>query len=183
MDRYDKAIQDAASIAEENDIPFTFETPRRGRKRSLISAEEAFKTDFFEFMIDTAKESITERFEILSAHSTLYAFLYEFNHLEERYANGELLISCKKLENGLKRGEVSDIDANELFNELRIVARLIRANKPIGHVIDVLNLIAKNKLENLLPNTVIAYRILLTIPVSVATGERTFSKMKPIKTY
>lgn len=83
----------------------------------------------------------------------------------------------------MKRGEVSDIDANELFNELRIVGRLMKNNKPIVHVIDVLSLIAKNKLENLLPNVVIASRILLTIPVSVATGERTFSNMNLIKTY
>lgn len=35
----------------------------------------------------------------------------------------------------------------------------------------------------MLPNAAIAYRILLTIPVSVASGERTFSKLKLIKTY
>ncbi|XP_050919630.1 uncharacterized protein LOC127137189 [Lathyrus oleraceus] len=33
------------------------------------------------------------------------------------------------------------------------------------------------------PNTVIAYRILLTIPVTVASAERSFSKLKLLKTY
>lgn len=33
------------------------------------------------------------------------------------------------------------------------------------------------------PNTTIAYRILLTIPVTVASAERSFSKLKLIKTY
>jgi hypothetical protein len=38
-------------------------------------------------------------------------------------------------------------------------------------------------MQDLYPNTWIAMRILLTIPVTVASGERSFSKMKLIKTY
>ena len=33
------------------------------------------------------------------------------------------------------------------------------------------------------PNTCIAYRILLTIPVTVVSAERSFSKLKLIKSY
>jgi hypothetical protein len=33
------------------------------------------------------------------------------------------------------------------------------------------------------PNTAIAYRILLTVPVTVASAERSFSKLKLIKNY
>jgi hypothetical protein len=38
-------------------------------------------------------------------------------------------------------------------------------------------------LETLYPNTVIVLKILLTMPVTVAGGERSFSKLKLIKTY
>lgn len=38
-------------------------------------------------------------------------------------------------------------------------------------------------MENLVPNMVIAYRIMLAMPVSVASGERSFSKLKIIRNY
>lgn len=47
----------------------------------------------------------------------------------------------------------------------------------------VLNFIKDRNLQELYPNVWIAFRILLTIPVTVASGERSFSKLKLIKTY
>ena len=41
----------------------------------------------------------------------------------------------------------------------------------------------KNQLHEVLPNLSITLRILLTIPVTVASGERSFSRLKLIKTY
>lgn len=41
----------------------------------------------------------------------------------------------------------------------------------------------ENKLTDVFPNTCIMLRILLTIPVTVASGEWSFSKLKLIKTY
>ena len=49
--------------------------------------------------------------------------------------------------------------------------------------IDILQLIHKNSLTDAYPNAAIAIRIFLTIPVTVATFERSFSKLKSIKNY
>ena len=49
--------------------------------------------------------------------------------------------------------------------------------------IDLLQRIVKWELEESFPNVLIALRILLTMYVSVATCERSFSKLKLIKTY
>lgn len=76
----------------------------------------------------------------------------------------------------------SDIDREDLFFEYPIVAKLVE-NQKIEHVIDILNIIKNNNMENLVPNMVVAYRIMLSMPVSVATGERSFSKLKIIKNY
>lgn len=49
--------------------------------------------------------------------------------------------------------------------------------------IDVLKFIHENELQNILPNLVVALQIFLTLPVTVASNERSFSKLKLIKNY
>jgi hypothetical protein len=49
--------------------------------------------------------------------------------------------------------------------------------------LNILNFIRKFNIEDLYPNIWVSLRILLTMPVSVASGERSFSKLKLIKTY
>ncbi|BFZ09062.1 hypothetical protein BsWGS_12101 [Bradybaena similaris] len=51
------------------------------------------------------------------------------------------------------------------------------------HPQEVLKFLLKYKLQESFPNVAVALRILLTLPVSVASGDRSFSKMKLIKTY
>ena len=48
---------------------------------------------------------------------------------------------------------------------------------------ELINAIHKYKLENILPNISVALRIFLTIPVTVASAERSFSKLKLVKIF
>lgn len=68
----------------------------------------------------------------------------------------------------------------DLFHELSVVFSLVK-NQKMDHALDILNKIQKRNMENIVPNVVIAMRIMLTCPVSVASGERSFSKLKIIK--
>ena len=87
--------------------------------------------------------------------------------------------SCDTLEIFLKHGGDSDIDAIELFLELQLLRKLL----PEGttKAIEVLEYI--KDMYICFPHTWVAYRILLTISVTVATAERSFSKLKLIKNY
>jgi uncharacterized membrane protein len=49
--------------------------------------------------------------------------------------------------------------------------------------LDVLRYLHSCGLQETLPTVVVALTILLTIPVIVASGERSFSRLKLIKTY
>ena len=49
--------------------------------------------------------------------------------------------------------------------------------------LEALRFVCDNGLKDTLPNLSVALRILLTIPITVASGERSFSKLKLIKNY
>lgn len=127
-------------------------------------------------------ESIVERFESLQKYGDLFPFLYDFENIEEGVRNGSLLKSCKELENALAFNGKVDIDSDELHSELIIVASLMKTEKA-AHIMDILNTIQKLGMENVVPNFVMAMWILLTVPVSGASGERSFSKLKIVKNY
>ena len=49
--------------------------------------------------------------------------------------------------------------------------------------LDLLNKLYTQKINQLFPNVCIALRIFCCLPVSVASGERSFSKLKMVKNY
>jgi hypothetical protein len=77
----------------------------------------------------------------------------------------------------LTDGGSSDLNALELADEINIVSSLLKKKQG---PIDVLQFIIS---LNIGPNLSIAIRILLILPITVATGERPFSKLKIIKNY
>ena len=77
----------------------------------------------------------------------------------------------------------SDIDGQSLFDELKLKTMANILPDEILTPIDVLRYMHKNMLHEVLPNLSIALCILLTIPVTVASGERSFSRLKLIKSY
>ena len=74
----------------------------------------------------------------------------------------------------------SDISGLDLAEELQRLSNLV---PPTSTAIDCLNFIIKSKYNTVFPQVVTAIKILLTIPVTVASGERSFSRLKLIKTY
>ena len=72
----------------------------------------------------------------------------------------------------------SDIDGLDLFSKLKVLKEVFQINENCP--INVLNY--TKRLESF-PNACIAFRILLTIPVTVASAEKSFSKLKLMKSY
>jgi hypothetical protein len=74
-----------------------------------------------------------------------------------------------------------NITAVVLVKELQYLQNI--DEKIITSPEETLNYITINNLVDSFPNRSIIHRILLTMPVSVATAERSFSKLKIIKNY
>lgn len=150
-----------------------------GIDNPIRDAKEKFKVEFYYRCLDTAINSVEERFEQLQNVRSIFGFIcniYDLRTKTEPYIRKH----CLTLEKALQHGESKDIDAMDLCNELQVLA--LALPKRLGPK-DVLNFLCINHLTANYPNTCVALRILLTLPVSVASGERSFSKLKLIKTY
>ena len=85
---------------------------------------------------------------------------------------------CLKLEFFLKHDVYYDIDGLDLFSKLKVLKEILQIKEYTS--INILNYI---KMLDSFPNTCIAYRILLIIPITFASAERSVSKLKLIKSY
>ena len=73
----------------------------------------------------------------------------------------------------------SDVDGLGLFDELRTLRNIMPDS--VDSLLDLLRYLHSSRLHEVFPNVSVALRVVLTIPVT--SGERSFSKLKLIKTY
>ena len=88
---------------------------------------------------------------------------------------------CSALQEKLTVNSKSDIDGDLLCDEFLGLQHYLKDSQATP--VEALDFIKKHNLQELFPNAWITLGILLTIPVTVASGERSFSKLKLIKTY
>jgi len=188
---FDKYVIEASRLASEIDVVSVFEQSagrikaRRVKRQfyyenmdePIIDPKINFKVKFFNNIFDIAINSINDRFEQIKEHSDYFSFLYDINKLEDMtYDN--LLNHCKDLQLFLTDRDSADINGIEMADELRVIIPMVESNlSPIELLKFVINI------GSFAPNLSIALRILLALPVTVASGERSFSKLKLIKTY
>ncbi|XP_065642676.1 zinc finger MYM-type protein 1-like [Hydra vulgaris] len=174
---FEKILVDAVEIAVSLEIPALLETePTRIRRKNkqftyegddepIQDPKENFKINFYFAILDTAIQSVEERFTHIQKISSLFGFLYDVHSLQG-VTSKEVMQHCLNLEKALQHGDSKDIDAADLCSKLKSISRRVeRCTLPL----DLLNFISKNNLADCVPNTVIALRILLTLPVSVAS--------------
>ncbi|KAK9752987.1 hAT family C-terminal dimerization region [Popillia japonica] len=153
-----------------------------GSDEPLSDPKQNFKVQLFFSVLDTTISSVKERFLQLKQHNEDFKVLLNISQLKE-WNDDDLLKHCKDLQLKLtndKNNEDRDIDGNTLFEELKAFYIFMKTDMT-PH--DILNYIYHNKLTDTFPNIFVRLRIYLTLPVSVASGERRFSKLNLIKNY
>lgn len=143
----------------------------------MLNNEDRFRTNYFFIILDQAIKSIEKRFKQLETFSDNFGFLHCIGKLKTM-ENDNLLTHCKDLQIILTDNDLKDIDGIDLFSELIIFRSLVYENTNSIQALKIL------KTSNgSFPNLTIALRIMLTIPVTSACAERSFSKLELIKTY
>ncbi|XP_076058380.1 uncharacterized protein LOC143035322 [Oratosquilla oratoria] len=132
------------------------------------------KTTFFNAVVDTAIKSLTDRFE--NEVRDRFGVLLNFQKLDDQALSNQ----CDNFSMTLTTGNVSDIVEKKLAVEVKNLPNL-PLDDMTAH--ELLTFIHKKHLEELYFNLWVTLRIACTLPVTVASADRSFSKQKLIKTY
>ena len=121
--------------------------------------------------------SLKDRFEQLNIFENIFGFLFDSKKLKS-LGDNELRESCTKFKTTFSHNNLSDVDANDLFFEMKVLQMTLP--NVLMSPLEILKLV---KVADCYPNVSIAYRILLTMPMTVASVEKSFSKLKLLKSY
>lgn len=188
---FTSALVTARELAEEVGIDKVFKTHRRRLKNRMFSyeredeapknsPEENYKINYFLEIVDAVQMSCQPRFSALKTYEDDFGFMYHIRSLLNM-SDKDLMTNCRDLQLSLSDGDNHDIDAVELYEELKMLVPVYDGDQ--DDVVSVLQYIVRNSLKYVYPNVNIVLRIICTIPVTVASAERNFSNMKLIKTY
>ena len=186
LQNYDSAATSAVEIAQELDIDPSFPPSRSGKKKKLFdyqgeeeqraTPELKFESNFFYPLVDQAMMSIKERFNLLREVSSAFSFLYTRDKLLLVQQENALLTCCKEFQK-----KFGDIDSDEMSAELQRFVLILQKKRNLNTAQDFLNYLLKTHLFELYPNCTSHFA--LTCLVTVASAERSFSKLKLIKTF
>lgn len=131
--------------------------------------------------VDRVQREIDDRFTRLRDTDALFGFLLDADHL----CYGAEKHVLKKKCSDFGKFYTSDVDGHELYEEILDCRMLLsrRAEKKISRPEQLLEFIVHYGDENVFPNLRVALQIMLTIAVSIASCERSFSKLKLILSY
>ncbi|CAN1168171.1 Zinc finger MYM-type protein 1 [Linum perenne] len=187
---FQNALEEAKGISTKMDVDPVFSQRREIRRKrhfdevpdnvsnnASLYREESFRVTYFLYVVDQAISSLSKRFEQYENFQSNFGFLFSSKKL---YSLDDTCLksSCMHIETILKNNDHYDIDGIDLYGELKLLQYFLP--KEILHPLEILNYL---KRVDCFPNAFIVYRILLTILVTVATAERSFSKLKLLKSY
>lgn len=135
----------------------------------VITAMKRLETGFFNVVVDCSIQSLEDRFKSVGEIKDKFGVLLSFHKLDEEILKEQ----CAQL------GK-ADIDWRELAMEMQ---RLPGLPEEVTTALELLMHTHERGLSELFPNLWVALRIACTLPVTVATAGRSFSKLKLIKTF
>lgn len=139
-----------------------------------VTAETEFKRDVFYKIIDSVISGLTTRFKAIEELDKTFGFLWKYRDIAD---NVQIIAACRRFASRY-RNDVSEDRLAEEVMHLKVIHDTNFGAKSLASF-DLLNEIARFKLEEIFGNVCIALRIFCSIPATVASVERSFSKLSP----
>ncbi|XP_022168799.1 zinc finger MYM-type protein 1-like [Myzus persicae] len=186
-DNFNNLIEEADSKALQWNVKPEFSCKRTRKVKQfygelcqdqrLSQGNRYFETQVLYRCIDTVVTQLKTRFEGLSEISNLFSCILRLPTISD----DEISEGTKKLAD-----EFQDFNPAELASQIESLKCLFASElKSCNSVFDMTKLliIENNNLITSFPDLLTAFYLFLTLPVTVASAERTFSKLKLIKNY
>ncbi len=157
---------------------------RNGNENELeqITPLQKFQYEYFDAIMENITEEFQLRFSTMKTTNEQFGIIWGHKlsnfDIEQLISQGNNLANCY----------AEDLDKNDFVNEIGFLKSAVfpfLEEKPLEatSAVDILSILFKHGLADQLPNIVIALKIFLTLPVSVASNERSFSKLRILKDY
>ncbi|KAJ1268186.1 hypothetical protein BS78_07G117900 [Paspalum vaginatum] len=175
-ENFDSSIEIAKSIASDMGIEPKFPTKCQGkRKRHFdeindqdekiqLSAIESFRANYFLVIVDTSIASLT-----------MFGFLFNSKNLKSLDDN-VLRKYCTTFAEAFSHDNSCDVDLDDFFCELKVLQSTL-----LDDLMSAPEILLFVTTATCYPNVCVAYRILLTVLVTIASTEISFSKLKLLK--
>jgi hypothetical protein len=192
---FDVALKTAKDIASGMGVEQSFRVKRHASRKkqfdeteceeAIFQAEEDFKVNYFLVMVDMATTSLQRRFEELQSFKSIFGFLMSSKSLKA-LDGPQLQEQCTKFAKTFtqpgKSGkpDTCDVELNALISELSVMKFTLPDTDTPMSAMEIFEFVRE---ADCYPNISIAYRLLFTMPMTVASAERSFSKLKLLKNY
>ena len=147
------------------------------QKAVQLRRSHTIKHDIFYVILDSVIAGLSTRYDVAYKIDNMFCFLWRYLDLTEQQISTACVTLAKLYE--------KDISQHELIDEV-IYLKVIHSANFGDDSSSPFNLLEKGsefKLAEIFPNFCIALRIFCTLPVTVASAERSFSKLKLIENF
>ena len=186
---FTSSVDTAKNIASEIYIEPKFCAKRQGKRKKHFdeqndqdgeiqrSAVDSFRVEYLNVTIDAAIASLTTRFEQMKEFDNIFGFLFNSENLKS-LDETDLWLHYKIFVKTFSHDNSSDVEINDFFQELKVLQ--VTLPDSLMSALEILEFVMA---ADCFSNILVVYRILLTVPVTVASAERSFSKLKLLKNY
>ena len=187
--KWDQILSECQAVASNLNIDASFPSSRPTKRKRFFDEDETdtlegvaasatpienFKTEVFDVLMDTVISQIHERYTVVMELDRKFGVLWRYKSMTD-----ENIVSAAQKLAQLYSTDTSYALTDELLN-LKVVHSANFGDKPLLPL-ELLNKIKSLKLDALFPNVVVILRVFLTLPVTVAQAERSFSALALVK--